>query len=66
MMKGNHLKLRRLTLGTQLFAGITLLTASYLTTDQGWSNELVNAAIPTAQPATKIEVTTLSTDQSCY
>ncbi|RLA01006.1 MAG: hypothetical protein DRQ47_08685 [Gammaproteobacteria bacterium] len=46
-------KLRRLTIGMQLLAGVSLLTASYLTTDlttgTDWASQLIEAAIHTEQ-----------------
>jgi hypothetical protein len=44
-------KLRHLALGTQLFAGVALLTASYITTDSGWGKDVLNAAVNSEQPA---------------
>jgi len=44
-------KLRRMTITMQLIAGFGLLTASYLTTDKGWANELLGATIHAQQPA---------------
>lgn len=44
-------KLRRLTLTLQFLAGVALLTASYLTTDQNWTNDFLEAAIPSAHSA---------------
>ncbi|MFT5452970.1 MAG: hypothetical protein ACI9N9_002468 [Enterobacterales bacterium] len=44
-------KLRHLALGTQFFAGVALLTASYFTTDSGWDKDLLNAAVHSEQPA---------------
>ena len=64
-MRIDNMKLRRLTLGTQLLAGFGLLTASYLTTEHGWANEFVNAAILKEHSTSKIEVTTLGADLHC-
>jgi len=46
------IKLRRLTIGIQLVAGIGLLTASYFTTDEGWASELLKATVYSGQSAT--------------
>lgn len=37
-------KLRLMTISLQLIAGIGLLVFSYLTTDAGWTDKLINAA----------------------
>ena len=65
MMSVNKLKLRPLTLGVQLLAGFGLLTASYFTTDNGWSNDFVKAAIHTQQPTSKVKIAVLSADLRC-
>jgi hypothetical protein len=52
-------KLRHLALGTQLFAGVTLLTASYLTTDSGWGNDVLTAAVQSEQTVVNSAFTSL-------
>ena len=58
-------KLRRLTLGTQLLAGIGLLTASYLTTDSGWTNELLNSAVHQDRPVINAAIKNLKAGIGC-
>ncbi len=45
-----NIQYRHVTLAVQLLAGIALLTASYLTTEQGWATEFLDAAIYKSQP----------------
>lgn len=59
------IKLRRATIGTQLLAGIGLLTASYLTTDSGWTEELLNSAIHSEQPAVNLVLQNMKAGLSC-
>ena len=58
-------KLRRLTIGVQLLAGIGLLTASYLTTEEDWTNEFIEAAIQSEQTATKNALRDLKAGLNC-
>ena len=58
-------KLRHLALGTQLFAGVALLTASYLTTESGWGNDVLNAAVHSGQPATNSAINNLKSGLGC-
>ena len=58
-------KLRHLALGTQLFAGVALLTASYLTTDSGWGKDVLNAAIQSEQSAVNSAINNLKAGFSC-
>ena len=52
-------KLRKMAIGTQLIAGFGLLTASYMTTESGWSQELINAAVHSEQPTIKAALNTI-------
>ena len=56
--------LRKFTIGIQLIAGFGLLTASYLTTEQGWSNEL-EAAFYTIDPARTDPIKSLKAGYKC-
>ena len=59
-------KLRHLALGTQFFAGIVLLTASYFTTDSDWSIDVLNAAVQTEQqPSENTAIQSLKSGISC-
>ena len=58
-------KFRHLTIALQLFAGIGLLTASYVTTEQGWTTQLLQAAIHSSQPANQNTLESLKTGHSC-
>ena len=64
-MKVKSTKLRHLALGTQLFTGMALLTASYLTTDSGWSNDVLNAAVHSEQPAVNSAIKNLKSGVKC-
>ena len=48
-MQVKSAKLRRFTLGTQFLAGIGLLTASYMTTDADWTEQLVKDSTTVVQ-----------------
>ncbi len=58
-------KLRRLTITTQLIAGIALLTASYLSTDKDWANDFLEAAIPAPQTTTINALANLKVRDNC-
>ena len=58
-MQVNTGKLRHLILGTQLLAGIGLLTASYMTTDASWSEQLVNNSAQAVQFQKVVRTTNL-------
>ena len=55
-------KLRRLMIGLQLAVGIMLLTASYITSDQNWTNELLTKTFHSKQQAENSALTNLKTD----
>ncbi len=57
-------KFRHLTIALQLFAGISLLTASYMTTEKGWTTQLLQAAIHSTQPAAQNPLENLKACQS--
>ena len=38
-------QLRGITIGTQFVAGISLLTASYFTTESNWATDVLKAAV---------------------
>ena len=58
-------KLRHVTIGMQLMAGFGLLTASYFTTDKGWANDLLEAAVYSTQPAMKSTLSPIKVNLSC-
>ena len=58
-------KLRHLALGTQLFAGVALLTTSYFTTESGWGNDVLNAAVQSEQPVVNSAIKNLKSGFSC-
>ena len=58
-------KFRHLTIALQLFAGIGLLTASYVTTEKGWTTQLLQAATHSSQPANQNPLDDLKAGQNC-
>ena len=57
--------LRRWTIGMQLLAGVSLLTASYFTTEQGWANEVLKAAVHSDLSTTKTALENMRDGISC-
>jgi len=45
-----NIKLRHITLALQLLAGVSLLTLSYITTEEDWTNTFLDAAIYKSMP----------------
>ncbi|PCJ48022.1 MAG: hypothetical protein COA74_10225 [Gammaproteobacteria bacterium] len=58
-------KLRRFALGTQFIAGIGLLTASYLTTESGWTNQVLNTAVQSELPVVNSAIKNFKSSLSC-
>lgn len=58
-------KFRHFTIALQLFAGFGLLTASYMTTEKGWTAQLLQAAIHSSQPANQNPLENLKAGRSC-
>jgi len=60
-----NIKFRPITLALQLVAGISLLTLSYVTTEDNWTNDFLNAAIYKSQPANNNAIENMKAGVNC-